>query len=177
MQLSELGGKLPPLWLRAWDILRQGSATWGTRATFGTPSNFQWHAETPSFTYQFWYHSQEVLLTLSCTKTRMYLAHWMIWNLNSARIYQKVADPCLSLCDCFGIFHILPNQQVFRKNMFHYWKNVFAGQIWPAGRSLETLPWNITADWLSQVPVDYCDFCVGWAMWRGNNKLMRSHRL
>ena len=25
--------------------LEQGSATYGTRATLGTPSNFQWHAE------------------------------------------------------------------------------------------------------------------------------------
>ena len=26
-------------------VLEQGSATYGTRATLGTPSNFQWHAE------------------------------------------------------------------------------------------------------------------------------------
>jgi len=31
----------------------------------------------------------------------------------------------------------LTNQQVFRKKLFHYWKNVFAGRIWPAGRRLE----------------------------------------
>ena len=51
--------------------LRQVSATCGTRATLGTPSNFQWHAETPSFTYQFGYDSQDVLLTMTCAKIRM----------------------------------------------------------------------------------------------------------
>jgi len=29
------------------ETLVQGSATYGTRATLGTPSNFQWHAEAP----------------------------------------------------------------------------------------------------------------------------------
>jgi len=51
--------------------LEQGSATCGTRETLGTPRNFQWHAEAPRFTYQFCYVSQEVSLTLTCTKIRM----------------------------------------------------------------------------------------------------------
>jgi len=51
--------------------LEQVAATCGTRAKLGTPSNFQWHAETPSFTYQFCYNSQEILLIFTCTKIRM----------------------------------------------------------------------------------------------------------
>jgi len=44
----------------------------------------------------------------------------------------------LTLYDYFGICYILPNQQVFCKELLHYWKNVFAGRIWPSCRSWET---------------------------------------
>ena len=52
--------------------LHQGSATCSTHATLDTPNNFQWHAEASSFTCQFCYDSQEVLLTLtqSCKSGR-----------------------------------------------------------------------------------------------------------
>jgi len=42
-------------------FLRRLKVGVGIRATLGTPNNFLWHAETPSFTYQFCFDSQEVL--------------------------------------------------------------------------------------------------------------------
>jgi len=44
--------------LKPCNVLVQGLATHGTRATLGTPSNFQWHREAPRFAYQFYYDSQ-----------------------------------------------------------------------------------------------------------------------
>jgi len=52
-------------------VVDQGSATCGTRDTLGTPSNFLWHAEAQRFTYECCYDSQEVLLTLDCSKIWM----------------------------------------------------------------------------------------------------------
>jgi len=49
----------------------KGSATYGTRVTLGTPINSQWHAEAPSFTYQFVMIHTEGILTLTCVKIRM----------------------------------------------------------------------------------------------------------
>jgi len=49
--------------------LKQGSATYGTRATqFATPSNFQWHAWAPSFTYHFCYDSHRRYIDLGLHK-------------------------------------------------------------------------------------------------------------
>jgi len=39
------------------NVARQRSASYCTRATLGTTRNFQWHAEAPSFAYQFCYDS------------------------------------------------------------------------------------------------------------------------
>jgi len=35
----------------------------------------------------------------------------------------------LTLCDCFGICYIVPNQKVFRQLIFHYLQNAFADRI------------------------------------------------
>ena len=48
--------------------LKQGSATYGTRATLGTPSNFQWHTGAPSFTYHFCYESHRRYIDLDLYK-------------------------------------------------------------------------------------------------------------
>lgn len=66
-------------------------------ATVGMPSNFQWPTAAPSFTYQFCYYSQKVLLTLAGTKILMQLAHWMIWNLKLTHIYQRCRPPIYRL--------------------------------------------------------------------------------
>ena len=47
--------------------LPQGSATYSTRAT---PSNFQWHADAPSFTYQFCYDSHRRHIHLDLYKNK-----------------------------------------------------------------------------------------------------------
>ena len=62
---------------------RQGSATYGTRATPGTPSSFQWHAEALCFTYQLCYDSHRRYIDLDMYKKCMLLARWMLWNLAS----------------------------------------------------------------------------------------------
>jgi len=55
------------------DVLSQVSATYGTRvhAALGAPSDFQWHAEATSFTYQFCCDSRRSYIDLK----RMFLAH------------------------------------------------------------------------------------------------------
>ena len=46
-----------------------------------TPSNLQWHAEAPSFTYNF-VDSHRRYIDLDMYKNSMLLAHWMIWSLS-----------------------------------------------------------------------------------------------
>jgi len=53
----------------------KGSATYGTPATLGTPSNFEWHAEAPSLHISYVMVHTEDILTLTCLKKRMLLTH------------------------------------------------------------------------------------------------------
>ena len=55
-------------WLTQWQAFGaqhafttvQGLATYGTCATLGTPGNFQWHAEAPSFTHRLIIFTQKI---------------------------------------------------------------------------------------------------------------------
>ena len=44
----------------------------------------------------FWF--KRSIIDLDLYKIQMWLAHWMMWNLNLARIYQKVATPAVYTC-------------------------------------------------------------------------------
>jgi len=46
----------------------QGAAKYSTRATLGTPSNFQWQTEAPRFTHQFCYDLYTMYVDLDLYK-------------------------------------------------------------------------------------------------------------
>jgi len=39
----------------------------------------------------------------------------------------------------YTVCYILTNQNDFHQSIFHHLQNLFAGRIWPAGRTLEIL--------------------------------------
>jgi len=74
-------------------ILEQVSTTYGALATLGTPSNFQWHAEAPSFTYRFCYDSQRRYTDLDLHENT-----YAVGTLSDLKRRTIIAKDCRSLC-------------------------------------------------------------------------------
>jgi len=91
---------------------------------------FVWHQCFMKLRPNFWWG-------VSITCTLFILPRW-VWEHTEVWVRGNMWS--WSKNDCFRICYILLNQQVFVEiSFFHYWQNVFAGQIWPVDRSVETL--------------------------------------